>query len=65
MITEHAGSTPRDTGAWMLVGNERTYGTLGWGRLEKIAEEEAKKILVSHTTEKRSRIKSPSNCSGE
>ena len=57
MITEHAGSTPRNTGAWMLVGNERTYGTLGGGQLEKIAEEEAKKILASHTIKKRSRIR--------
>ncbi len=57
MITEHAGSTPRNTGAWMLVGPECTYGTLGGGRLAKIAEEEAKKILVSHTIEKRSTIR--------
>tara|TARA_B100000029_G_C17598634_1_gene965033 strand:+ start:3143 stop:4108 length:966 start_codon:yes stop_codon:yes gene_type:complete len=57
MITEHAGSTPRNTGAWMLVGNERTYGTLGGGQLEKIAEEEAKKMLASHTIKKRSKIR--------
>lgn len=54
MITEDAGSTPRDSGTWMLVGHDRTYGTLGGGQLEKIAEEEAIRLLNSAVSKQRS-----------
>ena len=45
MITEDAGSTPRDAGAWILVNRETTLGTLGGGQLEQIAEDAAKQLL--------------------
>ena len=45
MITEDAGSTPRDAGAWILVDREATLGTLGGGQLEQIAEDAAKEFL--------------------
>ena len=45
MITEGAGSTPRDAGAWILVDREATLGTLGGGQLEQIAEDAAKEFL--------------------
>ena len=45
MVTEDAGSTPRDAGAWILVNHETTLGTLGGGQLEQIAEGAAKQLL--------------------
>lgn len=54
MITDDAGSTPRDAGTWMLVNQSRTYGTLGGGQLEKIAEEEAIKLLDPAVSQQRS-----------
>ena len=50
MITEDAGSTPRDAGAWILVDREATLGTLGGGQLEQIAEDAAngRRILGFH-----------------
>ena len=45
MVTEDAGSTPRDAGAWILVNHETTLGTLGGGQLEQIAEDAAKQLL--------------------
>ena len=45
MVTEDAGSTPRDAGAWILVSREATLGTLGGGQLEQIAEDAAKELL--------------------
>ena len=57
MITEDAGSTPRDSGTWMLVSHGRTHGTLGGGQLEKIAEEEATRLLNSTVSKQRSTLR--------
>ena len=57
MITADAGSTPKDSGAWMLVSHKHTYGTLGGGQLEKMAEEEAQKLLDDTATTKRSTLR--------
>ena len=57
MITAHAGSTPKDLGAWMLVSHKHTYGTLGGGQLEKMAEEEARKLLDAAADKRRSTLR--------
>lgn len=40
-----AGSTPREKGAWMLVGAEDLLGTIGGGQLEFIAIDTARQML--------------------
>lgn len=40
-----AGSTPRDTDAWMLVSKDRTFATIGGGQLEYMAIDHARKLL--------------------
>lgn len=45
-VVEARGSTPRDSGAWMLVGPTATYGTIGGGRLEHLAIERAREALA-------------------
>lgn len=40
-----AGSTPREKGAWMLVGADDLLGTIGGGQLEFIAIENARQML--------------------
>lgn len=42
------GSTPRDAGARMLVGDDRLSGTIGGGQLEFIATDQARKLLGQH-----------------
>lgn len=39
------GSTPRETGAWMLVSTLTTYGTIGGGQLEYMAIDKARQAL--------------------
>ena len=39
------GSTPREAGAWMLVSEKRTLGTIGGGQLEYIATDAARGLL--------------------
>ncbi|EXL02532.1 xanthine dehydrogenase accessory protein XdhC [Aquamicrobium defluvii] len=39
------GSTPRETGAWMLVSTLTTYGTIGGGQLEYMAIDKARQVL--------------------
>ncbi len=41
-VTGAAGSTPRDTDAWMLVSEVRTFGTIGGGQLEYMAIDHAR-----------------------
>lgn len=43
------GSTPRDTGANMLITTEKCIGTIGGGRLEYIAIEKARNLLKNKT----------------
>jgi len=40
-----AGSTPRDTDAWMLVAAEGLFGTVGGGQLEYMAIDHARRAL--------------------
>lgn len=40
------GSTPREVGAWMLVSEKRTLGTIGGGQLEYIAIDAARALLA-------------------
>ena len=54
LITDHAGSTPRERGCWMLVDQEKIYGTLGGGTLEYSAVQAARAMLTGHSDWKRS-----------
>jgi len=44
-VTSAAGSTPRDTDAWMLVAAEGLFGTVGGGQLEYMAIDHARRAL--------------------
>ncbi len=49
-IAKAIGSTPREQGAKMIVAkNGKYYGTIGGGRLEKLAQEEAEACLVGES----------------
>ena len=51
-VTGTAGSTPRDEDAWMLVGRNRLFGTIGGGQLEYMAIDQARRGLrAGHGTE--------------
>ncbi len=56
MITSNVGSTPRNTGTWMLVNEKKILGTLGGGQLEKISENAALEMLKSVSGERRSSL---------
>lgn len=45
-VVEAKGSTPRDTGAWMLVSVRDGFGTIGGGRLELEAIDQARRVLA-------------------
>ena len=45
-IIKVAGSAPREVGAKMLVGPYGCTGTIGGGRLEKMAIDRARKLLL-------------------
>ncbi|MBE7185818.1 MAG: xanthine dehydrogenase accessory protein XdhC [Methylobacterium mesophilicum] len=47
-ITATRGSTPRETGAWMLVAPDASLGTIGGGQLEYLAMARARDILEDH-----------------
>ncbi len=44
-LTGAAGSTPRDTDAWMLVSRGKLFGTIGGGQLEYMAIDQARRAL--------------------
>lgn len=44
-VTGAAGSTPRDTDAWMLVAPESFFGTIGGGQLEYMAIDHGRRAL--------------------
>ena len=44
-VTGAAGSTPRDTDAWMLVAPESLFGTIGGGQLEYMAIDHGRRAL--------------------
>ncbi|MFC3071759.1 xanthine dehydrogenase accessory protein XdhC [Shinella pollutisoli] len=46
-VTGAAGSTPRDTDAWMLVSEGAIFSTIGGGQLEYMAIDEARRALRS------------------
>lgn len=46
-VTEARGSTPREIGAWMLVGPTALFGTIGGGQLEFLATDRARALLES------------------
>jgi len=46
-VTGAAGSTPRDTDAWMLVAEGSIFSTIGGGQLEYMAIDEARRALRS------------------
>jgi len=43
-VASARGSTPREAGAWMLVGPDKAFGTIGGGQLEFLAIEHARRI---------------------
>ncbi|MBU4527665.1 MAG: xanthine dehydrogenase accessory protein XdhC [Hoeflea sp.] len=45
-VVEAKGSTPRDTDAWMLVSTSATFGTIGGGRLELEAIDQARAVFA-------------------
>ena len=45
----NAGSTPRETGTWILVSKEGCIGTIGGGEVERIAIESARSFLLKNT----------------
>lgn len=50
-VSASTGSTPREVGAKMLVtGDGKIFGTVGGGKLESLARDDAKKILDEGTT---------------
>lgn len=44
-VTGTAGSTPRDTDAWMLVSEREIFATIGGGQLEYMAIDQARRAL--------------------
>lgn len=46
-VAEALGSTPRETGAWMLVSENGLFGTIGGGQLELMAIGAARSLLES------------------
>lgn len=46
-IDKAQGSTPRETGAWMLVSSTSIFRTIGGGQLENMAIEKARQLLAS------------------
>lgn len=46
-VTGAAGSTPRDTDAWMLVSEQTIFATIGGGQLEYMAIDQARRALRS------------------
>ena len=45
MVTDERGSTPRDTGSWMLLTKDAVLGTIGGGELERTLIDAAKAML--------------------
>jgi len=45
VVTDERGSTPRDSGSWMLLTKKAALGTIGGGELERTLIEAAKAML--------------------
>ena len=52
-VTRAEGSTPREAGAAMLVGEDRTHGTIGGGQLEFHAIDVARELIATKSYETR------------
>lgn len=52
-VAETLGSTPRETGAFMLVSPTDSHGTIGGGQMEHMAIDHARNLLASMTKETR------------
>ncbi|PYE45202.1 molybdenum cofactor sulfurylase [Rhizobium sp. PP-F2F-G20b] len=52
-VAETRGSTPRETGAFMLVSPTDSHGTIGGGQMEHMATDHARNLLAGMTTETR------------
>ena len=50
-VTEVRGHAPREAGAKMVVGQLRTWGTIGGGNLEQAAVVHARGLIAASTTE--------------
>lgn len=50
-VAQALGSTPREEGAWMLVGATGMLGTIGGGQMEYQAIERAQRILAGEAAE--------------
>jgi len=50
-INEAHGSSPRETGAWMLVSETSIFRTIGGGQLENMAIEKARQLLTTLSNE--------------
>ncbi len=50
-VVEAKGSTPRNTGTWMLVCKAAAFGTIGGGRLELEAIDRARSVLSGASAE--------------
>jgi len=48
LISDERGSTPRDTGSWVLVSQETTWGTVGGGEFERAMIEAAQAMLLGN-----------------
>ena len=51
-ITETKGSVPREAGTHMWVGADTSFGTIGGGRLEHQAMEQARKMMADPATDR-------------
>lgn len=49
-VSKALGSTPRETGTWMLVSASGIFGTIGGGQLELMAINEARSLLTTGET---------------
>ncbi|MDP3893307.1 xanthine dehydrogenase accessory protein XdhC [Nocardioides sp.] len=50
-LTAVRGHSPREAGAKMVVGVDRTWATVGGGNMEEVAVERARALLATGTTE--------------
>ncbi|WP_245259935.1 XdhC family protein [Mesorhizobium sp. LNJC380A00] len=71
-VASTKGSTPREKGAFMLVSQAATFGTIGGGQLEYIAIDKARQMVGSSpsplwggsaTLPTRGRVKKPASAS--
>ena len=56
-VADHQGSTPRETGTWMLIDEQQCLGTLGGGEVERMVIAEARDLLAGNKDWRRSNEK--------